>query len=90
MKRILAILLTLLVLGSVACSSRTAMNAGCDFVTTAHDKTKQDERGYSSGESHIVETSILTAIIGIFVREANDNDECMEPAQYVAVNSHTD
>ncbi|MEZ9200252.1 hypothetical protein [Shewanella sp. 10N.286.54.B9] len=88
MKRISAILLTLLIgISSVACSSRTAMNAGCDFVTTAHDKTKQDERGYSSGESHIVETSILTAIIGIFVREANDNDECMEPAQYVA---HTD
>ncbi|ABZ74784.1 conserved hypothetical protein [Shewanella halifaxensis HAW-EB4] len=85
MKRISVILLALLALNSMACSSTTVANAGCDFVSGAHRNEQQREQREQIGQSSVastqdnkdVEVGILNAILGVFSRQLNDDTECL-------------
>ncbi|MGS0693097.1 hypothetical protein [Shewanella sp. 0m-4] len=85
MKRISVILLVMLALNSVGCSSSSVANAGCDFVSGAHSNEQQREQRESIGGSSTastqnnkdVEVGILNAIFGVFSRQLNDDQECL-------------
>ena len=84
MKRILSLLLVLPMLTSVGCSSNTAANAGCDFVSGAHGNAEQREQrqaiggsSESSANNRDTEVGIFNAILGVFTRQVNDDEECL-------------
>ena len=85
MKRILVVLLIFQGLTLAGCSSSTVTNAGCDFVSGAHGNEQQREQRESIGGSSTasiqnnkdVEVGILSAILGVFARQVNDDEECL-------------
>ncbi len=85
MKRILVVLLIFQGLTLVGCSSNTIANAGCDFVSGAHSNEQQRGQRESIGGSSTastqnnkdVEVGILNAILGVFSRQLNDDQECL-------------
>ncbi|PKG55198.1 hypothetical protein CXF83_02645 [Shewanella sp. Choline-02u-19] len=83
MKIVLILSIALLSISTVACSSNTVSNAGCDFVkgasTNAADREVRDSRpGQTfSSDNHDTEIGILSAIMGLFTRQINDDDECL-------------
>ncbi|WP_227006562.1 hypothetical protein [Shewanella donghaensis] len=69
-----------------ACSSQTAANAACDFVTGAHGNAKEREIAESRPENTSsvgstrddVKEGFFSAIFGSLDRKLNDDDECVQ------------
>ena len=66
------------------CSLNTAANAGCDFVSGAHGNAEQREQrqviggsSESSANNRDTEVGIINAILGVFTRQVNDDQECL-------------
>ncbi|MCK8045152.1 hypothetical protein MSG37_09655 [Shewanella sp. 1CM18E] len=69
---------------ATGCSSNTAANAGCDFVSGAHGNAEQREQrqaiggsSESSANNRDTEVGIINAILGVFTRQVNDDQECL-------------
>ncbi|GIU39374.1 MULTISPECIES: hypothetical protein [unclassified Shewanella] len=84
MKRNSFVLLILLVLNSAGCSSNSVANAGCDFVSGAHGNAEQREQrqviggsSEASANNRDTEVGIINAILGVFTRQVNDDEECL-------------
>ncbi|GIU25714.1 hypothetical protein L2719_10150 [Shewanella schlegeliana] len=83
MKRILVVLLVLQSLTAAGCSSNSVANAGCDFVSGAHRNAEQREQreviggNSASANNRDTEVGIINAILGVFTRQVNDDEECL-------------
>ena len=66
------------------CSSNSMTNAGCDFVSGAHSNAEQREQrqviggsSESSANNRDTGVGIINAILGVFTRQVNDDQECL-------------
>ncbi|MCL1142807.1 hypothetical protein [Shewanella gaetbuli] len=87
MKRILVVMaLTLLAGCSSNTASKSAYNAGCDFVSGAYgnQQSRQESEsapGYEpyrhNTKNNDVASGVLSALFGLIARPLSDNDDCV-------------